>query len=229
MCTFTYSTWQVSCTSYMICVCVLLMLFSVCFGVTMFGEPWLRPPALWNQLRATRPRCKENYNEAHDIQVIHGIWTQKETQPKEPNKKTQRKPLQLTISTYLNGWNWRKKHIICRFFFRKQLGARPRICHSDPMPMQSWVVGFITWHLGGRIFPPILVVKSNGNLPNNARNHSGYSGFSGNRAVTAGSNDCPAVIDFHRFLRMIRDIFVAEFKKHVGHFEEIRKRHTQKE
>lgn len=108
-------------------------------------------------------------------------------------------------------------------------GQGPEFATVTPCPCKAEWLGSLPGILVEEFFPPILVVKSNGNLPNNARNHSGYSGFSGNRAVTAGSNDCPAVIDFHRFLRMIRDIFVAEFKKHVGHFEEIRKRHTQKE
>lgn len=90
----------------MICVCVVDVVFGMFWGDDVWGT--LAPPARIVEpvaRNATRPRCKENYNEAHDIQVIHGIWTQKETQPKEPNKKTQRKPLQLAISTYLNGWN----------------------------------------------------------------------------------------------------------------------------
>lgn len=167
-------------------MCVLLMLFSVCFGVTMFGEPWLRPPALWNQLRATRPGPAAR-------KIIMKPMISKLSMAFGHKKK--HNPNNLTRKHKENNYNWQfqlismggieKTHYL-QMFPSGTTGGKAQNLPQWPMPMQSWVVGFITWHLGGRIFPPILVVKSNGNLPKNARNHSGYSGFSGNRAVTAG-------------------------------------------
>ena len=193
MCTFTYSTWQVSCTSYMICV--LLMLFSVCFGVTMFGEPWLRPPALWNQLRATRPgpAARKIIMKPMIFTISMAFWHKKKHNPNNLTRKHKE-----------NHYNWQfqlismggieQNNTLSADFSSGKTGGKaqnlPQWPHAHAK-LSGWVHYLASWWTifsrdqPAGWWPPILVLKSKGNLPNNGPKPFSLFFFLGNRVMTA--------------------------------------------
>ena len=133
-------------------MCVLLMLFSVCFGLTMFGEPWLRPPALWNQLRATRPGPA-----ARKIIMKPMIFTLSMAF----GRKKKHNPNNLTRKHKENHYNWQfqlisiggieKKHNICRF--RNNWGQGPEFATVTPCPCKAEWLGSVPGILVDIFFP----------------------------------------------------------------------------
>ena len=163
-------------------ICVLLMLFSVCFGLTMFGEPWLRPPALWNQLRATRPGPA-----ARKIIMKPMI----STLSMAFGHKKKHNPKNLTRKHKENHYNWQfqlismggigKNTSSADFFSGNNWGQGPEfatVTHAHAK-LSGWVHDLASWwkKFGDHDrpagwSPPILVVKSKGIFPKMPRNHS---------------------------------------------------------
>lgn len=152
---------------YDMCVCVWLMLFSVCFGVTMFGEPWLRPPALWNQLRATRPgpAARKIIMKPMISKLSTAFGHKKKHNPKNLTRKHKENHYNWQFQLISMGGIGEKNTSSADFSSGNNWGQGPEFATVTPCPCKAEWLGSLPGILVEEFFPQFWWWKVTGIFP----------------------------------------------------------------